>query len=307
MLPGLIPFLIGGANTIFKGASAGDGPNPMLIYAAKNKMGMFDPQSPYYAGEADVARMLESLAPYLGGDSAGTGTGTGTGSGSGGGTGTGGGNGMDFDFIMDFLGNYMPNGGNPDPGHQGTDWMDILNTGLDTAGDIFGGGGSSGSGVPNLPGSNATQDDGGLLESLLPWIMLGTGIFGPVFSGIMQSSSSNRAAELMSDAAREAAGLTRQTAQDVLGFQRDVYNQSRADMLPFMERAGRSQDMLGNLLGIPGAAEGTPFAAPAVGLRQTYRGANQGPGPSSLPRATPASPVASPFAQNRPRFRAARF
>lgn len=64
----------------------------------------------------------------------------------------------------------------------------------------------------------------------------------------MQIGAANRAAELLADTQRES-----------LGFQRDVYNQGRADQQPWIQAGRGSVNKLAHLMGIGGMGGGGGF------------------------------------------------
>jgi hypothetical protein len=108
-----------------------------------------------------------------------------------------------------------------------------------------------------------------------------------IFTGDMAADASKKAAQTQSDAADKAMDFNKQVYQDTSVLQRDLYNQSRADLAPYMSLGSGVMGNLGNMVGVTPSA-----AAPFVSSSQT--GVMP---PAADPRTAVPRPGESPQAQ----------
>lgn len=94
-----------------------------------------------------------------------------------------------------------------------------------------------------------------------------------MFGANQAASASKDAAKIQSDAALKAAGLMAETQREALGFQRDVYNQTRTDQQPWIQAGQGSVGKLAHLMGISMGGGGfSPLQASSGGGRGSGTG-----------------------------------
>lgn len=81
-----------------------------------------------------------------------------------------------------------------------------------------------------------------------------------MFGANQAASASKDAARVQSEAALKAAKLMADTQREALGFQRDVFNQTRADQQPWISAGQGSVNKLAHLMGINMGGGFTPLA-----------------------------------------------
>jgi len=83
-----------------------------------------------------------------------------------------------------------------------------------------------------------------------------------LIGGVMSSSAAGSAASTQANAAREAGALQAASARESLDFQRQMYNQQRADIAPYRQAGLTAQNQLLTLLGLAPTAD--TMAAPTT-------------------------------------------
>jgi len=83
-----------------------------------------------------------------------------------------------------------------------------------------------------------------------------------LIGGVMSSSAAGSAASAQANAAREAGALQAASARESLDFQRQMYNQQRADIAPYRQAGLTAQNQLLTLLGLAPTAD--TMAAPTT-------------------------------------------
>lgn len=124
-------------------------------------------------------------------------------------------------------------------------------------------------------GGNAAKTTKSTLESLLPWIFAGTSLGTNLFGLTSSNGAIEKAITAQSDAAKYSADLQNKAATEAIGLQRDIYNQSRQDALPWLNTGKAALGRLSHMAGLK--PEGmAPYAPPGpqVSLSNMYPQAN---------------------------------
>lgn len=87
-------------------------------------------------------------------------------------------------------------------------------------------------------------------------IAAGIGAVGSIASAAIQSRAAGRAADTQENAANNA-----------LGLQRDIYNQTRADLAPYRDAGASAVGTLSGLMGLPMASSSGPMASTSGGVQ----------------------------------------
>lgn len=133
-------------------------------------------------------------------------------------------------------------------------------------------------------------------------IMAGVGLAGSIGGAAISSNAANNAASQQAAAANNAANLQYQASQNALGFQEGQYNNSQAELAPYLQSGAGALSNLDYLSGIsqPSSLSGTAgttgtvaqpgtqnnIATPGGSVASTAPGAN-----GSLPTASAGNPI----------------
>jgi len=123
---------------------------------------------------------------------------------------------------------------------------------------------------------------GGIAASFIP----GVGPFlGPAIAGMGIAAD-------QADAAKKAAEQQVAAGDKAIDLQRDIYNQTRADLGPYRDVGGQAMGTLGAAMGLPGGGGAPPGPGdPGIGLGRSTTGATMYPDGTTGRIRPPDAPV----------------
>ena len=133
-------------------------------------------------------------------------------------------------------------GGVPSPGNTGLG--SSVEQGARAGVDIILGG-------PDKPNDPVpTEQEQSVLDRWLPVFLTSANITTSAVGAAKASSASTRAADVQVEAAKYAADLTAQSADKATGLQRDIYEQTRRDLMPGLNVGNTAMFRLSDMMGL---------------------------------------------------------